>query len=109
VGPDLSHVGKKYNKGQILENLMDPSKVVEEKYVAYVVQTHDGKTRTGLIQERSREAVTLIDAQGNTERIAFKNIEAFEPQRKSLMPDNLLRDLTAEQAANLLAYLESLK
>jgi uncharacterized repeat protein (TIGR03806 family) len=109
VGPDLSHIGKKYNKGQILENLMDPSKVVEEKYIAFVVQTHDGKTRTGLVLERNREAATLIDAQGNTERIPFKNIEAFEPQRKSLMPDNLLRDLTAEQAADLMAYMESLK
>jgi putative heme-binding domain-containing protein len=109
VGPELSHIGKKYNKGQILENLLDPSKVIEEKYVAYVIQTRDGKTRTGLVLERGADAVTLIDAQGNSERILFKNIEAFEPQRKSLMPDNLLRDLTAEQAADLLAYLESLK
>jgi uncharacterized repeat protein (TIGR03806 family) len=109
VGPELTHIGKKYNKAQILENLLDPSKVIEEKYLAYVVQTRDGKTRTGLVLERSREAATLIDAQGNTERIAFKDIEAFEPQRKSLMPDSLLRDLTAEQAADLLAYLESLK
>ena len=109
VGPELTHIGKKYNKPQILENLLDPSKVIEEKYVAYAVQTHDGKTRTGLVAERTRDAVTLVDAQGNLEKIPFKNIEAFEPQRKSLMPDNLLRDLTAEQAADLLAFLDSLK
>jgi uncharacterized repeat protein (TIGR03806 family) len=109
VGPELSHIGKKYNKGQILENLLDPSKVIEEKYIAYALQTRDGKTRTGLVLERSSDAVTLIDAQGKSERIAFKSIEAFEPQKKSLMPDSLLRDLTAEQAADLLAFLESLK
>ena len=109
VGPELSHIGKKYNKSQILENLIDPSKVIEEKYVAYVVQTTDGKTRTGVVAERTRESVTLVDAQGNTETIAFKKIEAFEPQKKSLMPDSLLRDLTAEQAADLLAFLQSLK
>jgi putative heme-binding domain-containing protein len=89
--------------------LLDPSKVIEEKYVAYAIQTRDGKTRTGLVLERGADAVTLIDAQGNSERIPFKSIEAFEPQKKSLMPDSLLRDLTAEQAADLLAYLESLK
>jgi uncharacterized repeat protein (TIGR03806 family) len=109
VGPELDHIGKKYNKGQILENLLDPSKVIEEKYIAYTLQTRDGKTRTGLVLERSSDAVTLIDAQGNSERIPFKSIEALEPQKKSLMPDSLLRDLTAEQAADLLAFLESLK
>jgi putative heme-binding domain-containing protein len=109
VGPELSHIGKKYNKSQILENLLDPSKVIEEKYVAYVVQTTDGKTRTGVVAERGRDSVTLVDAQGNMETIAFKKIDAFEPQKKSLMPDSLLRDLTAEQAADLLAFLQSLK
>ena len=109
VGPELSHIGKKYNKGQILENLLDPSKVIEDKYIAYVIQTRNGKTRTGLVLERGSDAVTLIDAQGKSERIALKSIEAFEPQKKSLMPDSLLRDLTAEQAADLLAFLESLK
>jgi putative heme-binding domain-containing protein len=109
VGPDLSHIGKKYNKSQILENLLDPSKVIEQKYVAYSIQTSDGKVRTGLVLERNQSTVTIADAQGNAEKIPLKSIEAFEPQRKSLMPDSLLRDLTAEQAADLLAYLESLK
>jgi putative heme-binding domain-containing protein len=109
VGPELTHIGKKYNKAQILENLLDPSKAIEEKYVAYAVQTTDGKTRTGLVAERRRDSVTLVDAQGKSEKIPFKSIEAFEPQKKSLMPDSLLRDLTTEQAADLLAFLESLK
>jgi uncharacterized repeat protein (TIGR03806 family) len=109
VGPDLTHIGKKYNKGQILENLLDPSKVIEQKYVAYAIQTNDGKTRTGVVLERTHDWVTVADAQGNSEKILVKNVEAFEPQRKSLMPDSLMRDLTAEQAADLLAFLESLK
>jgi uncharacterized repeat protein (TIGR03806 family) len=109
VGPELTHIGKKYNKGQILENLLDPSKVIEQKYVAYAIQTTDGKVRTGLVLERKGDTVTIADAQGQSERIPLKSIEAFEPQKKSLMPDSLLRDLTAEQAADLLAYLESLK
>jgi hypothetical protein len=31
------------------------------------------------------------------------------PQKNSLMPDGLLQHLTAEEAADLLAYLESLR
>ena len=39
----------------------------------------------------------------------MKNVSAQIPSKKSLMPDHLLRDLTAEQAADLLAFLEGLK
>jgi len=109
VGPDLSHIGKKYNRGQILENLLDPSKTIEQKYIVYTVQTADGKTYTGIVAERNGESAALKDAQGKIVRIRLKDVESFEPQKKSLMPDALLRDLTAEQAADLLAYLESLK
>ncbi len=109
VGPDLSHVGKKYNRAQILENILDPSKTIEQKYIAYVVQTAGGKAYTGVVAERNAESAALKDAQGNVIRFRLKDVESFEPQKKSLMPDSLLRDLTAEQAADLLAYLESLK
>ena len=34
---------------------------------------------------------------------------ALVAQQKSLMPELLLRELTAQQVADLLAYLESLK
>jgi uncharacterized repeat protein (TIGR03806 family) len=109
VGPDLSHIGKKYNRAQILENLLDPSKTIEQKYIVYTVQTADGKAYTGILAERNAESAALKDAQGNIVKFRLKEVESFDPQKKSLMPDNLLRDLTAEQAADLLAYLESLK
>jgi hypothetical protein len=38
-----------------------------------------------------------------------KNVEVMAPQKNSLMPELLLRDLTAEQAADLLEYLTTLK
>jgi len=109
VGPDLTHIGKKYNRAQILENLLDPSKTIEQKYVVYIVQTAEGKTYTGILAERTAESAALKDAQGNVVRFRLKDVESFQPQKKSLMPDDLLRDLTADQAADLLAYLESLK
>jgi putative heme-binding domain-containing protein len=109
VGPDLSHIGTKYKRPLILENILDPSKTIEQKYVVYAVQLADGKTHSGIVVERSVESAALKDAQGNIVRFKLKDVETFEPQKKSLMPDGLLKDLTAEQAADLLAFLESLK
>ena len=38
-----------------------------------------------------------------------EQIEQLVAQQRSLMPELLLRDMTAEQVADLLAYLKSLK
>ena len=37
------------------------------------------------------------------------DVEQLVPQQQSLMPEMLLRDMTAEQVADLLEYLSSLK
>ena len=52
----------------------------------------------------------LKDAQGKTitdRRVA--EIDQFVPQPRSLMPELLLRDLTAQQVADLLEFLASLR
>jgi hypothetical protein len=42
-------------------------------------------------------------------RLAATKVQRLVPQLSSLMPDLLLRDLTAQQAADLVEYLASLK
>jgi hypothetical protein len=51
----------------------------------------------------------LRDAENRTIRVADADVEGVAPQTQSLMPDLLLRGLTAQQAADLLDYLASLK
>jgi len=109
IGPDLSDVGKRLTKRQILESIVDPSKDIDPKFAAYQVQTDDERQLTGLVVARDAESLTIRDAQGKDTKVPLKNVGAQIPSKKSLMPDQLLRDLTAEQAADLLAYLESLR
>ena len=69
----------------------------------------DGRVVSGLIVERTESAVSIRDAQGKTTRIDSDDVELFAPQARSLMPELLLRDLTAQQAADLLAFLAARK
>jgi hypothetical protein len=62
-----------------------------------------------LIVERTEKEITVRDPQGKDTKLPLANVQAQVPSKKSLMPDQLLRDLTAEQAADLLVFLESLK
>ncbi len=109
IGPDLSQIGKKLTKRQILESILDPSKDIDAKYAAYSIETDDGRKLTGLIVARDDMSLTIRDAQGKDAKIPLTQVASQVPSKKSLMPDQLLRDVTAEQAADLLAYLERLK
>ena len=51
----------------------------------------------------------LKDAQGKTIKVPSAEVEQLVPQSRSLMPELLLRDLTAQQVADLLEFLASLR
>ena len=109
VGPDLSKIGKKFNRAQLLETIFDPSKQIEEKYVMYLLETLEGRVYTGLVVERSPDAIVLKDGKGKLIRVPADDVERIVPQQKSLMPELLLRDMTARQVADLIAYMSSLQ
>ncbi len=109
VGPELTLIGKKLTRAQLLESILEPSKLIEPKYVTHLVEIDDGRTITGLLLSKDDNEVVLKDAQDKVTRIPVKQIEQLVPQRQSLMPDLLFRDMTAQQVADLLAYLGSLK
>jgi uncharacterized repeat protein (TIGR03806 family) len=109
LGPDLSEIGKKYTRAQILESILEPSKSIDPKYVNYLVETTDGRVQNGLLAEKNDREVVLRTTGDKEIRIPAKKVSALVPQKDSLMPELLLRDLTAEQAADLLEFLASLK
>jgi putative heme-binding domain-containing protein len=109
LGPDLSQIGKKATRGQILESLLEPSKSIEPAYVAYLLETTDGKFYTGLLASKTDKEVVLKVVGDKEVSVPAAKVERLAPQTKSLMPELLLRDLTAEQAADLLEFLAGLK
>lgn len=109
LGPDLSQIGKKYPPAEMLTHLLEPSKFIEPKYIPCVIETTSGLVYAGLILERNDREVVLKNAQNKEIRIPVAEVETLVSQQKSLMPELLLRDLTPQQAADLLAFLCSLK
>jgi len=109
IGPDLTKIGKTLTRAQLLESILEPSKRIDPKYVTYLAETEDGRILTGLLLKQDDDNVVLKDAQDKVIRIPTKMIEQLVPQSRSLMPDLLLREMTAQQVADLLSYLSSLK
>ena len=109
VGPDLIKIGAKYNKAGLLDQILEPSKTIDPAFTTYLLETKDGRVLSGLAVEKTDAAVVLKDAQGKTVRLAMSEVERVVPQSRSLMPELLLRDMTAQQVADLLEFLAGLR
>jgi putative heme-binding domain-containing protein len=109
VGPDLSQIGKKYDRAKLLESILEPSKTIEPAYVAHLVATKSGAVYSGLLVRKSDAEVVLKDAQGKIVTVPARELEDVAAQPKSLMPELLVRDLTAQEVADLLEFLGSLR
>jgi len=109
LGPDLSRIGGKYPIDELLVHLLEPSRRIDPEFQTYTLETRDGRVFTGLVIERTPERVALRTAQVARLELPLSEVEQLTPQQVSLMPELLLRDMTPQQAADLLAYLASKK
>ena len=109
LGPELTLIAKKNSRAQILDSILEPSKQIDPKYVSYVVQASDGKVLTGLLTDRNPREIVLRNAKDEEVRVPADSVEEIAPQRLSIMPELLLKDMTAEQVGDLLEFLTTLK
>ncbi len=109
LGPDLSKIGAKYTRPDLLRHIVEPSREIEPRFANYLLETKAGLVHSGILVERSEQAVVLKDARNTVVRVPAAEIDQLVRQPKSLMPELLLRDLTPQQAADLLEYLSGLR
>ncbi|HZN68259.1 MAG TPA: PQQ-dependent sugar dehydrogenase [Tepidisphaeraceae bacterium] len=108
-GPDLTQIALKYDRAKLLESVLEPSKAVEPQYVTHVLRTKKGQDYSGILVEKTAELVVLKDIQQKEVRVPAADVQRLVAQQQSAMPDGLLAGLTPQQAADLLAFLETLK
>ena len=109
LGPDLAEIAKKQSPTQVLESILQPSKRIDPKYTTHVVITVNGKSHTGLLVSRSDDETVLKNAKNEEVKLKTGDIDEMVTQRVSLMPDLQVKDMTAQQVSDLLAFLMSFK
>ncbi len=109
IGADLSQIGKTRTRENLLESILEPSRRIELPYQSYLVRTLSGQAFTGLLVKRDAKAIVLKDALNKLITVAADDLESIDASRISLMPAGLLRDFTAQEAADLLEYLSQRK
>lgn len=109
AGPDLTHVGGKFDRPHLVESLLEPSRQIVEGFRTSTVVTTDGKTHSGVVREQSGDRVTLIDVKGEKQTLLRAEIEQLADSPASLMPDGLAKALSKQEFTDLIAYLETLR
>lgn len=103
LGPDLTGSGR-HDLGYLLENIVDPSAVVNRNWRLSVVLLADGRVLSGVVLDQNDRTVTLQTLQERL-TIPADEINEISPTDRSPMPAGLLDQLAEGQICDLIAYL----
>jgi putative heme-binding domain-containing protein len=95
--------------GTILIALLDPNRAVEQKYVEYFVATTDGRQLVGMLRRETPGHVILAAAENREMTIPRGEIEEIRASTKSLMPEGLEKDVSRQEIADIIAYVQAIK
>jgi putative heme-binding domain-containing protein len=108
-GPHLVDIGQRYKADELVESILKPSAKIAQGFETYTFALADGRVYTGFVVSESAGAVQIREATGVQRELKREAIEARERQDPSAMPAELVNNLTPEQVADLIAYLQSLQ
>jgi putative heme-binding domain-containing protein len=107
-GPNLGEVVKKYKSDPraVLQEILEPSKTIDEKYRSVTLDLGDDNSVTGLVAAEDKDSITIQigPAPAPVQKIVKTTIKSRKPSPLSIMPAGLLNSLEKEQVLDLLAY-----
>jgi putative heme-binding domain-containing protein len=107
TGPDLSGAGGRYSAADLLDNIINPSKVINEQFVPSVLTKENGEQIIGTVVNLKGDDVMInTDPASPNQQVAVdrKQVKSIEPSKVSPMPPMLLNMLTKEEILDLVAY-----
>jgi putative heme-binding domain-containing protein len=109
-GPDLTGLAGRFSAKDLLESVVDPSKVISDQYAAVVIRTHNGETITGRIVNLHGDTlsvnVDMLNPNGQV-NVKRQDIDKMQPSKLSMMPNGLLDTLQEDESLDLMAFLLS--
>lgn len=106
VAPDISDTRTK-TPAQLLADIVQPNRAIDNNYIAYNVLLADGTNTTGILTTESTTSITLKQPGDKTIVVARDDIEELRSSGVSLMPEGLEKNIDLQAMADLLAYLKN--
>lgn len=110
TGPDLTSAGRRYSAHDLIDQVINPSKVINEQFAAVVIATDDGRVHTGVVVNLNGDRLWLntdLTDPNKRELINRNSIEELMVSKTSPMPAGLFNRMTQDEILDLVAYLLS--
>lgn len=109
IGPNLSEIGSKLSREALLESILYPSAGISHNYEAWTAVLNSGTAVTGLLTSQTDDSVSLKGDDALVRTFPRAEIEELVRQKISLMPADLQKTMSAQELADVVAYMQSLK
>ena len=110
LGPDLTDVAKRFKGQKLLQQIIQPSAEIHEKFKTMKFLLNSGKITAGVVVKETKREFEVIEnflTPKKITKIKKKDIEQKAPSKLSTMPAGLLNVLTREEVLNLAGFLEA--
>lgn len=109
LGPDMTTLGTRLKREEIIESIIDPNAKVDPKFLATNITTKDGDEVSGLVVSEDDQNVTLAMGSGQKQIVKKSNIKGRETLKVSSMPEGLAQTMSAQEFVDLIEFLASQK
>lgn len=108
-GPELVQVSARFSRRDLLDHILNPGKVVDEKFRFTVITRTDGGQVAGTLESEDDERVVLKPnpLSPDVVEVGKSQIRSREISPNSPMPPGLLNALKLDQVLDLLAFIEA--
>jgi putative heme-binding domain-containing protein len=107
TGPDLTSAGGRYSPRDLIDQILAPSKEINEQFVPVIIRRNKGTPITGVIVNLKGDSV-IVNADpadpNDLVNVDRKDVKSMELSKVSPMPEGLLQFMTKEEVLDLAAY-----
>ncbi len=107
LGPDLTTLSSRFRPEEVLESLIDPSKVISDQYKPVTIATSTGQIYNGMPAGGDDNTLILLLSDGSKVNIPKADIDEQAESKISVMPAGLIDTLSLQEIADMLALFEA--
>jgi putative heme-binding domain-containing protein len=109
IGPDLVGIGKRRDMDYVIQSTLEPDAYIVEGFQQTSLEMKDGRVLFGMIGEETALSLKLVLLTGEQIVVRPDEIKKRSDAKNSIMPASFSNTLSAQDVADISAWIMSLK
>lgn len=109
LGPNLMDIARVFNHEELLQAIREPSKAIQVGHGGYLVETRNRDMWIGRLKGSNDRQFSLLMQGPKLVTVSRRDVRSMRRLSLSMMPEDLLEDLSERDINDLLAYLRVLR